>query len=60
MKVCEICGDEIYTRDGENRCHECDSEIKAKKRKEKSNRRRERDGVMRSLGIVKVRGAHVS
>lgn len=57
MKVCEICGDEIYTRDGENRCRDCDGEIKAKKRKEKLNRRRERDDIMRSIGLVKVRGA---
>ena len=58
MKVCEICGVEISTRDGENRCQKCESLDLSAKRRAKANRaRRERDQVMRGLGLVKVRGA---
>jgi len=28
MKVCEICGNEIDTRDGENRCARCETKSK--------------------------------
>lgn len=55
MKVCEVCGEEIATKDGENRCPKC--EDGATKRKEAAKRRKERDDVMRSLGMKKVRGA---
>jgi len=56
MKVCEVCGIEIGTRDGENRCTTCDG---AKRRANDRRRaaRRERDQVMRDMGLVKVRGA---
>lgn len=60
MKVCSLCGDEISTRDGENRCAACEKAIadadfaKARKRKEQ---RKDRDDVLRSLGLKKVRGA---
>lgn len=61
VKVCEICGDEISTPDGDNRCRECeelDSEIQAKvKRRAANRRRRERAAVVRDLGLVKVRGS---
>lgn len=61
MKVCSICSEEICTPDGENRCVTCEEvvaqqenlEAKARARK----KRRERDDVMRSLGLVKVRGS---
>lgn len=60
MKFCETCGDEICTRDGENECRQCeDSEVAASKAKRaKANaRRREREAILRSCGLVKVRGA---
>ena len=34
MKVCEICGKEIYTRDAENRCQDCE-DIEAAKAERK-------------------------
>lgn len=55
MKVCEVCGTEIDTRDGDNRCDACEEVCMKKARK--SAARKERDSVMRSLGLVKVRGA---
>lgn len=59
MKVCEICGDEIYTRDGENRCKNCD-ENENPKPVEKKRRKRNRSAMheaMESIGLVRVRGA---
>lgn len=55
MKVCDSCGNEIYTKDGDNTCQSC--ELKQIKKKEAARRRRERDAAMRSVGMVKVRGA---
>ena len=55
MKFCEVCGCEIYTKDGENRCEKCEG--KAKKSKKATANRRMRESVMASLGLVKVRGA---
>lgn len=60
MKVCAVCGNEIGTRDGENLCNECDHLQNTEdmtKRKSKNNRRCEREAVLKSLGLVKVRGA---
>ena len=58
MKVCESCGDEIGTKDGENRCAKCENEQASKAKKAARNKpRRERDQVMRDCGLVKVRGA---
>ena len=61
MKVCEVCGDEISTRDGENRCpNGCQvaKGVPQADKKAKARRQRQaRDEVMRSLGLVKVRGA---
>ena len=59
MKFCEVCGEEIYTRDGENRCQGCENmeeKKSAKKAQAKANRKAKED-AMRSLGLVKVRGA---
>lgn len=56
MKVCEVCGIEISTRDGDNRCMKCEEASKAKKAKARKARK-ERDEAMRSCGLVKVRGA---
>lgn len=65
MKVCTLCGEDIDgTKDGENRCQACEQAVsdadfaKARQRKERARKqRRERDQVMRDLGMVKVRGA---
>lgn len=60
MKVCEMCGQEISTRDGENRCvggcrhHEKKTPLLPAQR---AKRRKEIDTVMRDLGLQKVRGA---
>ena len=60
MKVCSVCGVEISTPDGENRCRQCEEATadadfaKARRRKEQ---RKDRDDVLRSLGLVKVKGA---
>lgn len=63
MKVCENCGTEIYTKDGEGLCDACEraedlSQAKLKARRKRANAvRREREAVMRDCGLVKVRGA---
>lgn len=58
MKVCNTCGIEIDTKDGENRCQQCEEQAASGKRSTKVKRhRREIDSVMRDLGLVKVRGA---
>ncbi len=55
MKVCEKCGVEIGTKDGDNLCQDCDEGRRPTKRAKRQ--RSERDEIMRSLGMVKVRGA---
>ena len=55
MKCCERCGIEISARDGENRCAKCDAKARTSA-KARANRKA-RDAAMRSLGLVKVRGA---
>lgn len=58
MKVCENCGKEICTKDGENHCPSCDDADPAElKRLRRNRQRRERDAALRSIGLVKVRGA---
>lgn len=52
MKVCSKCGDEISGGDGVNSCPRC----KVKKA-DRAKVRKQRDEMMRSLGLVKVRGA---
>jgi uncharacterized Zn finger protein (UPF0148 family) len=58
-KVCENCGVEIGTRDGDNLCAVCDAadNRKALTNQRRKARRREREDVLRSCGLVKVRGA---
>jgi uncharacterized Zn finger protein (UPF0148 family) len=51
MKVCEKCGVEIGTKDGDNQCGKCE------RKKGAAKRRKERDEAMRSCGLVKVKGA---
>jgi DNA-directed RNA polymerase subunit RPC12/RpoP len=55
MKVCELCGIEIATKDGDNRCTECEHKVHLKAKKKAQ--RKANDDAMRSLGLVKVRGA---
>jgi uncharacterized Zn finger protein (UPF0148 family) len=55
MKVCEKCGVEIATRDGESCCAPCDAKVRKSAKRRAA--RRERDAIMRSLGLVKVKGA---
>lgn len=57
MKVCNVCGIEIGGRDGENRCDVCDSMEPVRLRQKPRKARKEREDVLRSLGLVKVRGA---
>jgi hypothetical protein len=59
MKFCEVCGEEIGTKDGENRCQHCEDiedDGTAKKARAKANRK-EREAALRLCGLVKVRGA---
>jgi hypothetical protein len=59
MKVCQHCGDEIDTTDGENTCPECER-AKEGKRHLLAKRRATRsikDELLSDLGLVKVRGA---
>jgi len=55
MKVCEKCGEEICGKDGENFCSDC--EQKKKKRDKTNAARRAREAALRSVGLVKVKGA---
>jgi uncharacterized Zn finger protein (UPF0148 family) len=62
MKVCEVCGDEIATKDGENSCPTCERELEnqvayARKRRQAAANRRAKEDALKSLGLVKVRGA---
>ena len=55
MKLCEMCGEEIDTKDGENRCEKCESKGRISKKRRLA--RRAREDAMSSLGLVKVKGA---
>ncbi len=59
MKFCEICGEEIDgTKDGENRCQECEDGLRTKAKREKAKaNRKAKEEALRSCGLVKVRGA---
>lgn len=63
MKFCDTCGEEIYTKDGENTCTKCEDAAefsKAKKaaaRKKANSARKARESALRSLGLTKVRGS---
>lgn len=63
MKVCEVCGEEMCGRDGENICSGClDDEsyptpVARKKRDRARARLCEREDVLRSLGMTKVKGS---
>ena len=59
MKFCEICGEEISTRDGENRCAICADAfaLSTLQKKRIKARRKARHQAMLDLGLVRVRGA---
>lgn len=58
MKVCDMCGDEIATKDGDNRCQSCEQAENNRKKKQRARlNRKMRDAAMESLGLKKVRGA---
>lgn len=54
MKVCEKCGEEIGTKDGDNRCTRCED---GRKPKTSTANRKAREDILRSCGLTKVRGA---
>jgi len=54
MKFCQICGIEIDTPDGVNICQHC---VKDKNRQRARQQRKDRESILRDLGLVKVRGA---
>lgn len=58
MKVCEHCGEEIGTRDGDSLCDACERAAEnGQRRKSARSDRRSRESALRSCGLVKVRGA---
>lgn len=57
MKFCEICGDEISTKDGENRCTECEEKEKSQVRGKRRALKQAQEQAMKDMGLVKVRGA---
>lgn len=57
MKVCEKCGAEISTRDGENRCRDCEDGLRKARNARARASRLAREEALRSCGLVKVRGA---
>jgi len=60
MKVCENCGIEIYTKDGENLCNICEEaegdKLKLRRQRAKMARR-SYDQAMRDCGLTKVKGS---
>ena len=58
MKVCENCGKEISTKDGDNTCSQCtDLEGVSVKRVSRDHVKKEREDCYRLLGLTKVKGA---
>lgn len=55
MKCCEVCGEEISTKDGDNRCAEHEETQRVSKKVRR--KRIDRDAIMRDLGMTRVRGA---
>jgi len=53
MKVCERCGDEIFTRDGDNVCDKCERKPMRRVRAT----RKAREQMLRDLGLTKVKGS---
>lgn len=58
MKVCEVCGREISTKDGDNTCSQCTPlEGAAIRRVSRKRIKKERENCYKLLGLKKVRGA---
>lgn len=57
MKVCAKCGEEIYTKDGENVCDACEEDIQTSNKKSKKLSRKAKHQLLTDLGLVRVRGA---
>ena len=58
MKVCENCGDEIFTKEGENLCSVCEpADVEDRAKQRRKMQRKAREDALRSLGLTKVRGA---
>jgi len=58
MKFCNRCGEEIDGKDGENHCPSCEEDIANSRRNTRAKaNRKAREEALRSLGLVKVRGA---
>ena len=58
MKVCENCGREISTKDGENTCSQCtELEGTSVKRVSRKRAKKERESVYKLLGLKKVKGS---
>jgi len=58
MKVCSNCGSEDVGRDGEDLCRVCDgAEKKTLANQRRRENAKERNQVLRDLGLVRVRGA---
>lgn len=57
MKFCQICGDEIYTKDGDNICLNCEDAEITHVRGKRRGIKKAREQAMLDMGLVKVRGA---
>lgn len=57
MKACVKCGQEAYTREGDNTCSNCKKASTPEQKQKRKRDRQEREDTLRSLGLIKVRGA---
>lgn len=54
MKTCKVCGDEIQTIDGQNKCEECEYQ---KRNRSVKAKRKANNEAMTMLGLNKVKGS---
>lgn len=58
MKVCQYCRDEIHGGDGDNSCKACrTARTESERRRRARAQAKERDAIMKDLGLTKVKGA---
>jgi uncharacterized Zn finger protein (UPF0148 family) len=57
MKACVKCGQEAYTKEGDNTCSSCKKAATPAQKEKRKRDKQAREDIMRSLGLVKVRGA---
>ncbi len=57
MKFCEVCGEEIYTKDGDNHCSDCETNERTYVKGNRKAQKSAREQAMLDMGLVKVRGA---